>query len=164
MPIELFYDESQYSNILPEGKYECTVNKVTESTTKGGTLYINVEFIIRKDVAQKYGGKHIFYPIFQRKKEKQTKDDEKVNGFSYKMLMNLCRAAGLQSGTKYKSLNELFEDLKGKNVNVQIEHDEYNGAVQEKVKYVNAPQVPSYKTNEAQQTPVFDADDDLPFE
>ena len=171
----MFQTNYETKSILPEGEYECIIAGAYLAATRGGTEYFSVRFVIRNDVAQKYQNKNIFHAIWRRKPEKRTKDDDQVDGFSFKQIMNLAEAAGLPKGKSYHDLNELGADMKGKCVLVTIEHDEYNGETQEKVKWTNRTRYPEchhvMKTKKDIQTPQPDpeasiditADDDLPF-
>lgn len=171
--------ETDYSNnssefsILPPGKYECMIHKAF-TNAKGRTIYFQVILIVRNDVAQQYQNHRIFHAIWQKKPENQTADDKKVDGFSYKQLMNLCQSAGLPSGKKYADIDALGMDLVGKPVIVDIVNDEWNGKKQEKVKWMYASKFPDcqhmmYEVKPAAESGgqldvvVEDDDEDLPF-
>lgn len=141
---EINYEEST-NQLMPEGEYECVILSAYVNSTKSGKLYFSVRFAVRNDVPQKYKNKNIFHAIWQRKPEKQTADDKKVDGYSYKQLMSLCEAAGLPKGKSYESLNALGKDLEKKCVLVTIEHDSYNGETREKVQWTNKTNYPECK-------------------
>ncbi|MBQ1777864.1 MAG: DUF669 domain-containing protein [Acutalibacteraceae bacterium] len=169
--------ETNYSNIgggetLPEGKYECVIQKAFVNA-KGRTLFFQVTLIVRNDVPQAYQNRRIFHAIWQKKAENQTADDKKTDGYSFKQLMNLCESAGLPGGKSYRDLNELGSDLVGRAVQVDIVHDEWNGKISEKVKWcyrTNYPDCRHVLPQEAAPAQadggtaaVVTADDDLPF-
>lgn len=174
-----FTTNYENKNLLPEGEYECIIAGafLNATNSKRPTEYFSVRFVVRNDVAQKYQNKNIFHAIWRRKPENRTKDDEAVDGFSYKQLMSLSRAAGLPNGKSYDSLNDLGADLKGKCVLVTIEHTEYNGETRESVKWTNETKYPNCQhifKNAVTQTntrtapegldDIIDDDDDLPFD
>lgn len=140
---ETSYEEQ--GNLLPEGDYECIIKSAFLSATRSNTPreYFSVRFVVRNDVPQKYQNKNIFHAIWWRNYDKQTDDDKKVGGFSYKQIMNLCRAVGVPAGMKFKDLDELGEYLKGKCCLVTVGHDEWNGKKQERVKWANQTKYPN---------------------
>lgn len=170
--------QTNYENnnsIIPEGEYECMIAGafLNATNSKRPTEYFSVRFVVRNDVAQKYQNKNIFHAIWRKKPENRTKEDEAVDGFSYKQLMSLSRAAGLPNGKSYESLSELGADLKGKCVLVTVEHTEYQGKTRESVKWTNPTKHPDchhvFKTKETEVSRTDTAaatvttDDDLPF-
>lgn len=157
-------------NLLPEGDYECIILGAFLNATKGGTEYFSVRLAVRNDVPQRFQNKNIFHSIWRRKPENRTADDNKVDGFSFKQMMNLCQKSGLPSGKSYKDLNELGKDLVGKCVRVTIEHTEYKGNIQESVKWISETRFPDCKHQQKKPEPAVTApgvpaedDGDLPF-
>lgn len=131
------------SSLLPEGKYECIVKDAFPSETKKGTPYLDIRLVIRNDVEQKYQNKYIFHSIW--KKKEPSEQDKQVDCYSFKQLMSLANAAGLPSGKSYASVEELCKDFVGKCVNVETEHDEYDGKTNVRVKYCNKTEYPECK-------------------
>lgn len=126
---------SSGSNLLPEGKYECIVKSAALAATKNGIPYLNIVFVIRNDVKQKYQNRYIFHSIWQ--KEEPTAEDNAVDGFSFKQLMVLAKATELPSGKNYDSIESLLKDFVGKVCLVEIEHQTYNDTTSERVKFCN---------------------------
>ena len=124
------------------GDYECIILHAGLSATQAGSIYFSVRFAVRNDVPQKYQNRNIFHAIWERKPENQTEDDKKVEGFSYKQIMNLCEHCGLPSGKSYEGLNELGEDLRGRCTLVTVEHNEWNGKKSVRVKWCNDTKYP----------------------
>ena len=164
-------NNSGENSLLPPGKYECVIDKAFMNA-KGRAIYFQVILIVRNDVAQQYQNRRIFHAIWQKKPENQTADDRKVDGFSFKQLMNLCESAGLPSGKKYADIDALGMDLAGKTVLADIITDEWNGQKREKVKWMYASKfphcqhVPSGGKPSAESEGQFDVvedDGDLPF-
>lgn len=174
---ETAYEEKK---LLPEGEYECIIKSafINATNSKSPTEYFSVNFVIRNDVVQKYQNKHIFHAIWRKKPEKRTKDDNRVDGFSYKQLMNLCKGAGVPKNTSFKDLDDLGKYLKGRCCLVTVGHDEWNGNTQVRVKWTNPTRYPDCKhkfpvsanTRTAQTTEPeennyepISSDEDLPF-
>ena len=66
-----------------------------------------------------------------------------VDGYSFKQLMSLCRAAQLPNGKSYASLDELGNDLAGRDLKVTVEHEfnDYRGETEVKVKWLNKTEI-----------------------
>lgn len=135
--------ENSGSELLPVGKYECIVVDAAPTVAKSGTPYLDIRFVIRNDVSQKYQNKYIFHSIWKRKEP--TEQDKQVDYYSFKQLMNLANAVKLPSGKNYASVEELCRDFVGKCCNVEIEHNEYNGQTRERVKFCNQTSFPECK-------------------
>lgn len=131
------------SELLPVGKYECIVRDAVPAATKNGTPYLDIRFVIRNDVQQKYQNKYIFHSIW--KKKEPSEQDKQTDNYSFKQLMNLANAVKLPSGKNYASVEELCRDFVGKCCNVEIEHKESNGQTRERVKFCNQTSFPECK-------------------
>lgn len=135
----------EIENLIPEGAYECVIRSAFVNATPGGALYFSVRLTVRNDVPQQCQNRNIYHAIWQKNKEKQTEDDKKVDGYSYKQLMNLCQAAGIEKGKSYETLDDLGEDLKGKCILVTVEHNEWNGKTSVRIKWTNRTKHPECK-------------------
>ena len=132
------------SELLPEGRYEVIIKTAQLNATKNETPYIDVRMVIRNDVEQKYQNKYIFHSIW--KKREPSPQDLNVDGYSFKQLMSLAKAAKLPSGKNYSSINELCADFVGKCVVAEIEHQEdNNGKKRERVKFCYETNFPDCK-------------------
>lgn len=176
---ETDYTSTKNGELLPEGRYECVIKQAHINATKGGALYFSVRLVVRNDVPQKYQNKNIYHTIWQKKPDRQTEDDKKVDGYSFKQLMNLCEMAGLPGGKSYETLNDLGTDLLGRPVQAEIIHDTYQDKKSERVKWFSKTAYPDCKHTDKAQTGVsagsaqptdsasvdifVDDDGDLPF-
>ena len=80
MAITTNYDNiGSGSELLPVGKYECIVKDAVPAVTKNGTPYLDIRFVIRNDVPQKYQNKYIFHSIWKKK----TSLNSPESSFSY---------------------------------------------------------------------------------
>lgn len=140
-------DFSQANNgngIKPEGDYECIITAIEEKTTKNGKTGLNLSMVIRNDiVGQKYGNAMLFYTLWKRKEP--TEADVQVNGYGFAQVMALGKAAGLPDGKDYASLADYCNDLLNKCVIAHLEHEDYNGKTQERVKWLNPTKKPDCK-------------------
>lgn len=132
------------SELLPEGRYEVVIKTAQLNATKNDTPYIDVRMVVRNDVEQKYQNKYIFHSIW--KKREPSPQDLNVDGYSFKQLMSLAKAAKLPSGKNYGSIEELCADFVGKCVVAEIEHQEDNsGKMRERVKFCYESAFPNCK-------------------
>lgn len=133
------------SGLLPEGLYECVVKSASLNATQNGKPYFDVRFVIRNDVSQKYQNKYIFHSLWKIKNPSEA--DMQLDGYSFKQIMALAKAAKIPAGKNYANLDEMGKDLIGKPVLVEVEHNTNpnNGQTKERVKYVNESKYPDCK-------------------
>ena len=170
----MFTTDYENESLLPEGDYECIVKGAFVTATNGNypKEYFSVRLVIRNDVPQSYKNKIIFHAIWRKNPDKQTEDDKKIGGYSYKQIMNLCKGVGVPKGKSFKDLNELGELITGKCCLVHIVHDTWQGKTNERVAWTNETKYPNCThTFPAKNEPptstavVTDetSDEDLPF-
>lgn len=123
-------DHSQASELKPEGKYEVIVDKMKPSFTRKNTPCLNLVLTIRNDVSNPAGGK-LFTSLY--KKKEPTAADRAVDGYSAAQIQAWCKAARIENGRRFESLEELCAALTGALVRVQLQHEEYNGRTMERV-------------------------------
>ena len=144
MAFQTDYSEvSEGFDVLPEGEYECIIKYAGEDATRGGTVYMGVTLVVRNDIDQKGKNAYIWHHIWQRKEP--TPADNACGGYSSKQIQSLSKAAHLPNGKKYETLSDWADELKNKVVRVTVEHDEYQGKTNVKVKWVNESRVPECK-------------------
>jgi hypothetical protein len=119
------HDEAYDGNLIEEGTYEVIVHKAFEDVAKSGTMFINLQLVVRNDVDQKYKNKYIFASIWQ---SKQTGEYHKG------MLNTVAKALRIENGKRYNSLEELLNDFVNRTARVTVKHEEYNGNVNARVK------------------------------
>lgn len=139
MNFKVDYDSA--NNLIAPGSYECRIVEAFTNATSGGTLFFSVRMVIREDVEQPHKGRIIFHRIWRKKEP--TAEDMTVDGYSFKQLMSLCRAAQLPNGKSYASLDELGNDLAGRDLKVTVEHEfnDYRGETEVKVKWLNKTEI-----------------------
>ncbi|MFA6930866.1 MAG: DUF669 domain-containing protein [Lentisphaeria bacterium] len=161
------YSDVDEGGILPIGEYEAIIKYAGEDTVQTtGTVYINVTMVARNDVEQPCKNKYIWHKLWHRKEP--TPADVKLGGYSSKQINALSKSAGLPNGKKYASLAEWCEELGGKCVRITVEHEEYKGKTQAKVKWVNESKHPEcrhvWKDQAAAEfTELPNDDGELPF-
>lgn len=123
------------NELLPVGNYEVIVKSAAPNVTKNGVPYLDIRMVIRNDIAgQRYQNKYIFHSI--RRKKEPSPLDMQVDGYSFKLLMGLAKAAKLPAGKDYATVEDLCRDFVNKCVNVEIEHQaDSSGKLRERVKF-----------------------------
>lgn len=137
------FSKAQQGGLKPEGDYEVLIVKVEERKTKGGTVHINMNLVIRNDVKQGYQNGYLFHTLWKRKEP--TEADMQVNGYGFGQIMALGKAAGLPNGKNYESLADFMQELIGKPVRAHVVHDEYNGDKREAIAWFNPTDHPEVK-------------------
>ena len=146
-------DYNSANNLIAPGSYECRIVEAFTNATAGGTLFFSVRMAIRDDVEQPHKGRIIFHRIWRKKEP--TAEDMTVDGYSFKQLMSLCRAAQLPNGKRFSSLDELGNDLTGRDLKVTVEHEfnQYRGENEVRVKWLNKSDISPSVQPTAQITP-----------
>lgn len=92
------------------GEYECVVNDLYQAVSNGGTDYLSLDLLIRRDVEQKYGGGHIFESLWL---------SEKALPITQRRLNALSKALELPE-KEYESYDEFGSEIKGMPVRVKL--------------------------------------------
>lgn len=141
--------------ILPEGDYEVVVASAEENETRGGTVHIELELVVRADIEQPYKNKHIWTQIWKTKATGQ---------YNTKSINTIGKAFKIPSGMKVNSVEELCGLFIGKVANVKIKHEEYNGYTNAKVAFWNESRFPTYAGNAFKSVTITEENEsDLPF-
>lgn len=158
-----------FDGSVKDGTYEAVIKKVQEKTANTGTKYINFELVIRNDVQQAHQNQYIFDKAWENKE---------TGKFNRRALNTIGKAAQLQNGKVYNSLDDLLNDYVGKPVRVTVKNEtsEYNGKTYENlniknwdVTKINGPVRHVFKDKDKQTVAegisngVIVNDDDLPF-
>lgn len=146
--------------LLPEGEYECVIDRVMEASTKNGTDYIDVKLDIREDVKNPGGG--ILYESIWKAKN-PTKNDRGCGGYQAWKIQQLSKAAGLQNGKSYQNLGEWGEDLLGRAVRAIVYHDTYRGKKIARISEFSPSKAPAPAPTPAQEWGEVNDDEEAPF-
>lgn len=152
MAITIDLDQATSFDLVPKGDYEVVIKTIEEKTTQTGIVFLSMSLIIRNDVEQNCQNRYIFHSFWKRKEPTQA--DMSVNGYSFKWIMSLAKAAKLPNGKNYESLEELCKDLEGRVICVTVTHDTYNGTTREVVKNIAESKYPECKHVFKEQTSV----------
>ena len=159
---------------IPDGEYEVVIKRVGENVTQGGAEYAEFDLVIRNDIEQPNKNNHIFHKVWKAKA---------TGEYSPKSFNLIGKAAQLQNGKTYSSLEDLFRDYEGRPVRVRVKNEtsEYNGKTYENlnvkmwektkidgpVRHVHKEQAARDAANQAFSIPPDSqlniSDDDLPF-
>ena len=137
------YSEVNSFDLIPAGDYEVIIKAIEERTTQNGATGLNLTLIIRNDVEQKFQNRCIFHTLWKRREPTQA--DMQVQGYSFKQVMQLAKAAALPVGKAYNTVSELCADLINRVIKVNVIHEEYNGKTNERVRYMNESAHPECK-------------------
>lgn len=110
---------------IKDGNYEVVVTKMEEATTKNGAEHVDVRLTVRNDLQQQeHKNQIIFHKVWKAKA---------TGKYDMRFFNTMGKAAQLQQGKQYASIEELFKDFLGKPVKVQVKNEtsEYNGKTYE---------------------------------
>ena len=138
MAFQLQYQDNH--TLLPEGEYECRIERAIETATNRGTPYLDILLRVRRDVEQPEQGRRIDHALWPKKTPDAA--DKAFGGYSAKQILALSEAAGLPSGRSYQGFDDWCDDLTGRLVRVTVYHDTYQGAANARVRWVNATRYP----------------------
>lgn len=152
---------------IEDGTYEVVIDHATEGATPSGAEYTEFRMTIRNDLDQP----HVNLKIWERVwKAKAT------GKYNMMMFNTIGKAAQLENGKNYSSMDELLEDYAGKPVQVFVQNEtsEYNGKTYENlnVKQWKPTKFPSVQhefkgegtsNNSNKDSGVSISDDSLPF-
>lgn len=137
------YTDVQSFDLIPKGEYEVIIKAITERTTQNGATGLNLSLVIRNDVEQKCQNRYLFHTLWKRKEPTQA--DMQVQGYSFKQIMQLAKAAKLPSGKAYETVGDLCADLINHVMKVTVNHGEWNGQMREEVGFMNESAFPECK-------------------
>lgn len=112
--------ENVFEGGVKDGVYEAVISSMKEDATKGGTEYTAVNLVIRNDIEQAHKNQYVFHKIWKAKA---------TGKYNMTFFNTIGKAANLQKGKQYSSLEELFNDFIGKPVKIRVKNEtsEYNG-------------------------------------
>lgn len=135
-----YSDIPDNSELIPTGDYECIIKYAGEDSTKRNTVFMGVTLVVRNDIDQPCKNKYIWHHIWQKKEP--TPADLACSGYSSKQINAVSKAAKLPNGKSYDSLADWADELKNKCVRVTVEHEEYQGKTNARVKWINETKHP----------------------
>ena len=154
-----FKKEENLNELLPAGKYECTIEKIEKKTTPtSGRNYANIQLRVRSDVEQECKNRVIFDTIWTSKDDNVSFDEHKINRM-------LGTQADVKEGREFNTYEEVFEFLVGRYVKVSLDKivDTYDGKEKNRVKFYDTTEHPAQSLGGSKNLPEVEVDDDLPF-
>ena len=127
--------------LLAEGTYEMLIEKAEIELDNKQRERINVQAVIRNDVSQPSQNAKFFHSIYRNKQPSEM--DAQTDGFSFKSIMQIAKAANLPAGKDYPTLAALLADFVKRPVKVQIYHDTYQDKKTSRVKFWNMTDHPA---------------------
>ena len=147
--------------ILPAGDYEMVVTHTQYDTTRGGTDYVNIHLTVREDVEQPHKGQRLEHPLWKSKNPNAA--DMAIGGYSMANLCHISRGVGLPNDMEFESLSDWMAHIRGRAVRVSVEHEEYRGNTNARVKGFYSTRFPEVKHELPALPEAIVSDDELPF-
>ncbi len=109
---------------IKDGSYEVVVTKMEESETKNGAEHVDVRLTVRNDIDQQHKNQIVFHKVWKAKA---------TGKYDMRFFNTMGKAAQLQQGKQYSSIEELFKDFLGKAIKITVKNEtsEYNGKTYE---------------------------------
>lgn len=152
-------------DLKPEGEYEVIIEKMKPSFTRKNTPCINFVLAIRTDTDNPVKGGKLFDSLYKKKDPSQA--DLAVDGYSAAQLQRWCKAARIENGRQFASMEELCQALVGAPVRVTVKHEEAPGyPKRERVSFPTESKFPNVQTTAPAgftELPPADPADDVPF-
>ena len=148
-----FTQETSY-DLIPDGEYEATIEKVNLASTKNGKEKIAIMYRLRSDIEQGQQNRVVFEDIWK---------ERDADFYNRKRLNQLLGTQHFQTGTEFNSIDDVMDALKGVNLILVIrtEHDSYRDEDVNKVAYYKSTE---HKPQSLSSKPVVEvSEDDLPF-
>lgn len=116
--------DNTFEGGIKDGTYEAVITKMGEDATPSGAEHIDCRLTIRNDVKQPHQNQIVFHKMWKSKKDGK---------YFMPAFNTMGKAAQLQKGKTYSSLDELLNDFLGKAIKITVknEQSEYNGKVYE---------------------------------
>jgi hypothetical protein len=131
--------ENNDYELLIEGEYEVTLEKINTAETQSGKKKLDITFRV-KDIEgqEKFKNRLIWDTIW---KERDTEF------YNRKRLNSLLGTQRIQSGTVFENINEIIESLSNANVRIKVlkEFDEYRQKDVNRVHYYMSTQIEELK-------------------
>ena len=109
------------SELIKEGDYEATIERIERKTLPSGKEKLSVMYRIRTDVEQQYKNKCVFEDIWAEK------ENPKV--FNRKRINQLLGTQDVKDGTTFETINDVINLLINSDliIHITIETDTYRG-------------------------------------
>ena len=112
-------------DLIPEGYYDAMIIRAISTRTRNGTEYIAVDLLLDN-------GRQTTLPIWKIKNN-PTQADIELGGWSARTVMALSKAVGMTAGMSFASMEEWSRALRGKHLQIYLEHETYQGQTRERV-------------------------------
>lgn len=162
---------------IADGTYEVLITLASEDATPSGAEYTDFRLTVRNDIQQNHKNQIVFHKNWKAKA---------TGKYNMTMFNTIGKAAQLQKGKSYQSMQDLLADYIGKPLRVTVKNEtsEYNGNTYENLnvkkweptQFPNVQHVQKSKGDAPQNNgpvgndpfvpgggPVIVEDDDLPF-
>lgn len=150
-------DESKEFDVLPEGDYECYIEKMIEGVTPSGSKYIRVQLRVRDDVEQE--GKNRVISDFLRY-------DDTLKQYNPKKINRLLYTQDVAENTRFDTEEDVINFLSGCNLIAHVKVGEWQGKQTNNVYYYKKTKNPTdakFSSGSKAETHIIDDDDDMPF-
>lgn len=154
--------EATSNELLPEGDYECYVEKAEFKATKtAGRKKISLQIRVRNDVEQECKNRVLFDDIWSDKETNTVYDGKKIN--------RIMGTQDIPDGKEWLTIQDVVKDMIGINLIAHVvkKHDDYNDCDINQIQYYKTsehmPQKLGDEPTEKNIPDDFISDDEIPF-
>lgn len=99
---------------IEDGTYEVIIQSAEEDAAASGTVFTNFTMVVRNDVQQKFQNQKIWHRVWTKK------DTGKYSMIGFN---TIGKAAKLENGKRYMTMEDLLNDYFGKAVKVTVKNE-----------------------------------------
>lgn len=112
---------------IQDGTYEVIITQAIENANKNGTEFVDMRLTIRNDIDQKHKNQIVFEKLWKA---------NATGKYNMTMFNTIGKAAQLQKGKTYNSLEDLLKDFLNRPLRVTVKNEtsEYNGKTYENLR------------------------------
>lgn len=162
MPYKFDKNEAASNELLPDGDYECYIEKAEFKATKtAGRKKISLQIRVRSDIEQECKNRVLFDDIWSDKETNTVYDGKKIN--------RIMGTQDIPDGKEWLTIQDVVKDMIGINLIAHVvkTHDDYNDCDVNQIKFYKTSEHKPQKLGDeptAKNIPDdFISDDDIPF-
>ena len=139
---------------IPEGEYECLIEKIVKGENASGNKYLRVQLRIRDDVEQKCKNRVISDFI---------RFDEATQQYNGKKINRLLYSQKTAENTRFETIDDIIDTLTGGYLIASIKTSEWQGKMTNNVYFYKPTEHPAKTLGSSDKVSEADIDDDMPF-
>lgn len=146
-------EENKEFEAIPEGNYECLIEKIVKGESANGNKYLRVQLRIRDDIEQQCKNR-VLSDFIRYDETTQQYNEKKINRLLY--------SQKTPENTRFETIEEIIDKLTGGYLIASIKTSEWQGKTTNNVYFYKPTEHPA-KTLGGKVKEEDIVDDDMPF-